>query len=158
MKYKIFFTLSILCCVSLCLSGCGKPGNPDGRLDVSGKITLNGGSFEGAEICTIKMIPLEDNSSLDSPSTTFNSKNGSYLFTMQDGLKPGKYKVSIMASALYDKKTKKPVTPQTGELDEYRVQLVPPEFNKNTTLEFEVVKGQKNVFDYDVAGQLNFDQ
>lgn len=157
MKYaRISFLLAFFCSL-LCFCGCGKPKNPDGRLDVSGKITLNGGPFEGAEVCNITMIPMDDTSTAPS-STTFNSKNGQFLFTMQDGLKPGKHKVSITATALYDKKTKKPVTPETGELNEYRVQLVPPEFNKDSTIEFEVVQGQKNVFDYDIKTDLNFDQ
>jgi hypothetical protein len=140
----------------LLFSGCkGKPANPDGRMDVSGKITLNGGQFEGAEMCAIAFIPIDD-PSLISSSTTFNNKTGKYLLTLQDGLKPGKYKVAITAQAVYDKRTKKPITTETPEGADYRVALVPPEFNKESTIEFEVVKDKNNVFDYDVKTELKF--
>ena len=36
----------------------------------------------------------------------------------------------------------------------YMVSLVPPEFNEQSTIEFEVVAGQKNVFDYDIKTEL----
>ena len=151
----IHFSL-LLCCFGalVCLSGCqGKPPNPDGRLDVSGTITLNGGSFEGAEMYTIAFIPI-DEPSLGSSTTTINPQTGKYLLTMHDGLKPGRYRVSIMASAYYDKRTNRPVTPQTGELDEYLVQLLPAKFNADSEIEFEVLAGRKNVFDYDVAADI----
>lgn len=147
----IHFAIIFGFCLLMCLSGCKKkPVNPDGRMDVSGKITFNGGPFEGAEMCAIAFIPKDDRT-LGSSSTTFNSKTGKYLLTLQDGLKPGKYRVAITAQAVYDRKTNKPVTAETLEGQDYRVTLVPPEFNKNSTLEFEVVKDKKNVFDYDVV-------
>lgn len=133
--------------------GCSKTPNPDGRLDVSGRITLNGGSFPGAEMCGISMVPIDDKSAGNS-STTFNRDTGQFLFTRQDGLKPGKYRVLIAAQAVYDKTTQKPVTPQTLEGNDYRVNLVPEEFNKNSTVEFEVVAAKKNVFNYDVKAEL----
>lgn len=148
------FLISIICIALLTFIGCGKPPNPDGRLDVSGKITLNGGPFPGAEMCGIAMIPLDDKSAGNS-STTFNRETGEYLFTRQDGLKPGKHKVVITAQAVYDRTTKKPVTPETKEGDDYRINLVPEEFNKNSTIEFEVKSGEKNVFNYDVKTELN---
>jgi hypothetical protein len=143
----------LLLCLLLLVSGCGKPPNPDGRLDVSGKITLNGGGFPGAEMCGVGLIPVDDQS-LGSSSTTFHRDTGEFLFTRQDGLKPGKYKVVISAQAVFDRKTKQPVTPETMEGDDYKVNLVPAEFNKNSTLEFEVVAGKKNVFNYDVKTEL----
>ena len=146
----------LLCCLYalLLLPGCNrKPPNPDGRMDVSGTITLNGGQFEGAEMCAIAFTPIDD-PSLGSSSTTFNAKTGKFLLTLQDGLKPGKYRVAITAQAVYDRKTNKPITAETGEGMDYRVTLVPPEFNKESQIEFEVVKDKKNVFEYDVKAEI----
>jgi hypothetical protein len=156
---KIQLLVSLLCVFGIFMfSGCSsKPTNPDGRMDVSGKITLNGGAFEGAELCAITFISIDD-PPLGSSSTTFNSKTGEYLLTFQDGLKPGKYKVAISAQAVYDKKTHKPVTSETPEGGDYRVALVPKEFNKESNIEFEVVKGTKNIFNYDVKAELKTKQ
>jgi len=148
----IHFSL-LLCCFGawVCLSGCqGKLQNPDGRMDVSGAITFNGGPFEGAEMCAIAFVPIDD-PSLGSSSTSFNAKTGKYLLTLQDGLKPGKYRVFITAQAVYDRQTNQPVTAQTLEGQDYRVALIPPEFSKETQIEFEVSKDKNNVFNYDVV-------
>ena len=120
-------------------------------MDVSGKITLNGGQFEGAEMCAIAFIPIDD-PSLGSSSTTFNSKTGNYLLTLQDGLKPGKYRVAITAQAVYDRKTNKPVTAETLEGQDYRVTLVPPEFNKESTFEFLGIQFTPVVFNIKIGG------
>lgn len=131
--------------------------NPDGRLDVSGKITLNGKSFDGATVSTIAFTSI-DSPTNESLMTTFNTKTGHYLLTMQDGLKPGKYRVRLNAIALYDRRTNQPSVPETPDWDIYQVVLIPPEFNKNSTIEFEVVEGKKNVFDFDIKGELVFEK
>lgn len=157
MKIARFF-MFFVCLVSLFhFSGCQKPGNPDGRLDVSGKITLNGGPFKGASMCTITFTPV-DSSDQETLSTTFNADSGKYLLTMQDALKPGKYKVRLYATAVYDRKTKGPVGPATLDSDVYHIVLIPPKFNKDSTIEFEVVSGKKNVFDYDIKDELIFEE
>lgn len=146
----------LLCCLSmlLCLSGCKGQKNPDGRLDVSGTLTLNGGPFVNVNSSMIIFEPLDDKS-LGFSSTPFDASTGKYLCTKQDGLKPGKYRVKIIAQALYDKRTKKPVAPDFGSGQDdasqddgqgYFVPLIPPEFNEKSTIEFEVESGKKNVF------------
>ena len=154
----IHFSFLLGFCSLLCLSGCGKPANPDGRLDVSGTITFNGGPFEGANATTMIFEPIDDKSS-GASTVTFNPTTGKYLCTMQNGLKPGKYRVKIEAHAQYDRKTGQPVGPDFGSdfkegepesSRSYFVSLVPPEFNKESTIEFEVVAGKKNVFDYNI--------
>lgn len=136
--------------------GCRKVKNPDGRLDVSGKITLNGKSFEGASRSTITFTPLDSPES-ETLTTTFNTKTGRYLLTRQDGLKPGKYRVRLYAIAQYDRKTNQPISPATLDDDVYQVVLIPKEFNVDSTIEFEVAANKKNVFDYDIKGELIFD-
>ena len=75
-RTKFIHSLKLLCFFSMIVlvAGCGKLPNPDGRLDVSGKITLNGGPFEGAEMCSIRFAPCDDNPQNDANFTTFNSK------------------------------------------------------------------------------------
>ena len=148
-----FIRLSlVLCCVLSCLFGCSSKRNPDGRLDVNGTITFNGGPFEGANSCIIIFEPLDIPSS-DSSSTTFDPVTGKYLCTMQDGLKPGKYRVKISVQAMYDRKTNQPVPQDFGAREEdkgYSVSMLPPDFNEKSNIEFEAVKGKKNVFDYNI--------
>jgi len=154
----IHFSLLLCLCSLLCLSGCkGKPANPEGRLDVSGKITLNGGPFKDAGSTLIVFEPIPGPSG--SCTASFHPTTGKYLCTMQNALKPGKYLVRISASVQYDRKTGQPVGPdfglniKEGEQESklsYFVALVPPEFNEQSTIEFEVVEGKKNVFDYNI--------
>lgn len=151
------FLLSLLFIVlSLHFSGCQKAENPDGRLDVSGRITLNGGSFKDVDMSSIIFISV-DNPEREIHSGRFDSKTGKYLLTRQSGLLPGKYKVRFGASSMYDIKTEKPVTGDTQDGDEYHVQFIPPQFGSESTIEFEVVAGKKNIFDYDIKGDLIFD-
>lgn len=145
----------LLCCFSvlLCFSGCNKNKNPDGRLDVNGTITFNGSPIGTLGTYSIAFEPLDDPSS-GPVSGNIDWVTGKYSCTMHDGLKPGKYRVKFIALAQYDKRTKKPVAPDFVEQDlvkvGYFVPLLPPDFNETNIVEFEAVKGRKNVFDYDV--------
>ena len=151
------FLLSLLFVVLLLhFSGCQKVENPDGRLDVSGRISLNGGPFEGVNMCSI-VFTSADNPESEIHSARFDSKTGSYLLTRQNGLLPGKYKVRFGASTMYDIKTGKPATGDTRDGDEYHVQFIPPKYGTESKLEFEVIDGRKNVFDYDIKDDLIFD-
>jgi len=76
--------------------------------------------------------------------------SGKYFLTGADGVKPGKYIVRITASIDFDLKTGKPADNTIEFGSEIPVDLVPPEFNKGSTIEFEVVKGKNNIFDYDI--------
>ena len=150
----IHFSLLLCLCSLLCLSGCSKPANPEGRLDVSGTITFNGGPFEGTTVRTIIFESVNDQS-LGSTSAPIILETGKFLCTGHDGLKPGKYRVKFYAQALYDKRTKAPIGPDFGndEGDDafrYSVNFLPPDFNEKSTIEFEVVAGRKNVFDYNI--------
>jgi len=127
-------------------TGCNKQQNPDGREDVSGKITLNGQILKAN--ANIRFVALSDDRAAGGGGQV---NAGKYHLTGQDAIKPGKYKVRIEAYELYDRKTLAPATGETGDFDFYQVVLVPPEFNVESTLEFEVVAGKKNVFNYDIV-------
>ena len=150
----IRFSLLLYCfCVLSCLSGCNKNKNPDGRLDVNGTITFNGSPISSLGTYTIAFEPIDDPSS-GPVSGNINWRTGEYSCTMHDGLKPGKYRVKFVAMAQYEKRTKKPAPPDFEEQDlvktGYFVSLLPPDFNETNVVEFEAVKGKKNVFDYDL--------
>jgi len=154
---KSIHFLLVLCCVLSCLSGCKKQGNPEGRLDVSGTITFNGSPFGAAGSYYVAFEPVDDPSSGPSKGT-IDWITGKYSCTMHDGLKPGKYQVKFSAMAQYDKRTKQPVAPDFDEeplnKQSYFIPLLPPDFNEKNPVEFEAVKGRKNVFNYDIKAEL----
>jgi hypothetical protein len=135
-------------------SGCGKKNsNPDGREDVRGKITLNGKVIENN--ANIRFVPVNNTDKLSGGGGQIT--NGKFHLTGQDGVKPGKYKVQISAYVNYDRKTETPATGKTGDFDFYPVMLIPPEFNTQTTLEYEVVAGKTNVYNYDIQTSFSPD-
>lgn len=132
----------------LSATGCKEP-NPDGREDVSGKITLNGeplGTQSG--VFAIRFDPVGDDKKAGGSGQI---QSGSYALTGQDGVKPGQYVVRISGSATFDRSTNDYANADTKMENEYQVVLVPPEFNSESKIEFEVVKGKKNVFNYDIV-------
>ena len=155
MKFIRF--LLVLLCVFPCLAGCSKQGNPEGRLDVSGTVTFNGSPFGVSGSYDIAFVSVDDPSAGPSRAP-IDPTTGKFKCTMQDGLKPGKYRVKFSAMAEYDKRTNKPIDPEyakNADVGEgvkvgYYVSLLPPDFNENSTIEFEAVGGKKNVFDYNI--------
>ncbi|MDO5309711.1 MAG: hypothetical protein Q4G03_09540 [Planctomycetia bacterium] len=140
--------LVVLLLCGLCLTtGCKKK-NPDNRQDVQGMITLNGEPL-GRDFCSagIQFDAVGDDKSAGGHGQIMRGK---YLLTQQDGVKPGKYIVRITAFATFDKTTNTYATPETTMENELQMTLVPEEFNSASTIEFEVVQGKKNVFDYDI--------
>lgn len=134
---------------TLLVAGGCKPQNPDGREDVSGKITLNGKPLgEKTGVFAIKFDPTGDDKSAGAHGQI---QSGAYKLTGQDGVKPGKYIVRITGTATFDRSTNDYADANTTMENEYQVVLVPAEFNSESTLEFEVVAKKKNVFNYDIV-------
>ena len=130
---------------AMAFAGCGTAvDNPDGRETVSGMITLNGSPLGG--MAGISFVPKEGGDG----GGQGQIKEGRYIISGYDGVKPGKYLVRIFATVDFDKSTGK-VADNTIEFgNELTVDVIPPEFNKESTIEFEVVAGGNNVFNYDV--------
>lgn len=140
-----FLSISLFLLSPILIGGCSGPANPDGRQNVSGTITLNGAPLTA--MSGIVFSPVVEGSNDGGQGQIIA---GSYALTGADGVKPGKYIVRITASMDFDKKTGKPAD-QTIEFgSEVPVDVLPPEFNKESTIEFEVVGGKNNVFDYDI--------
>lgn len=75
---------------------------------------------------------------------------GKYALTGANAVKPGKYIVRITSSIDFDKKTGKPADNTIQFGNEIPVDVLPPEFNRESTIEFEVVANRDNVFNYDI--------
>ena len=140
-------TIQLTAAMLLC-PGCKQP-NPEGREDVSGTITFNGQTIDPKWEASISFVPSDGRDVTEGGGIQIIQ--GRYLLTGIGGVKPGRYKVKIQMSRLYDIKTRQPSTPETGDFDSVRVPLIPREFNDGTTLEFEVIQGKKNVFNYDIV-------
>jgi hypothetical protein len=146
---KLFIHFWIACCIcGVLLTSC-RHTNPDGREDVSGKILLNGVPIV-ATSANILFKPLETEDQTAGGIGTISHK-GTFFLTGANAVKPGKYQVCFSANASYDSATSQPATPQTDIVNFYNVSLLPDEFTtEKSTLTFEVVKGQKNVFNYNI--------
>lgn len=131
--------------LALAIVGCGsEPPNPDGRETVTGSITLNGSPLVGT--AGIRFEPVDGGNGGGSAQLT----EGSFVASGYDGLMPGKYIVRIVAVANFDKTTGELADNTVAFGNEVSVQVVPPEFNEKSTIEFEVVEGGDNVFNYDI--------
>lgn len=140
-----FVLILVLALSPLLVGGCSTPPNPDGREDVSGAITLNGEPLTA--MSGIVFSPIVEGSNDGGQGQIVA---GEYAITGADGVKPGKYIVRITASIDFDKKTGKPGDETIQFGSEVPVDVVPPEFNKNSTIEFDVVAGKDNVFNYNI--------
>ena len=134
----------LLPCLLATIMGCGSVPNPDGRMDVSGTITLNGNPVGG--MAGITFAPVAEGEG----GGNGQIRKGAYHLTGYDGVKPGKYIVRIFASVDFDKSTGKIADSNIIFGNEVSVDLIPAEFNRDSKIEFEVVSGRANVFNYDV--------
>jgi hypothetical protein len=131
------------------ISGCGQE-NPDGRETITGTITLNGFPLTCSGGARIAFLPA-DGGTGGRPGGAGSINNGKFSLTLQDAVKPGKYIVRIEATDLYNGQTGKSAAEEAiPEMMEVQVSILPPEFNKDSKIEFEVVRGKTNVFDYDI--------
>lgn len=125
--------------------GCATQKNPGGRENIEGMITLNGAPLTGMSgIVFSPVIPGNDGGGQG------QIQAGKYFLTGADGVKPGKYIVRITSSIDFDIKTGKPADSAIEFGSEIPVDVVPPMFNRESTIEFEVVAGKKNIFNYDI--------
>lgn len=106
----------------LCYAGCGG----DGALELSGKVTLDGAPIERG---TIRFMA-EDGSGAPSEASI---TNGTYSLR----LPPGKKKVSILGyKKIGEHHIQGPESPLIDDLE----QIVPPQYNEQTTLVEDVQK------------------
>ena len=125
-SYVVFYLVGVLAAL-----GCG----PDtaGKLPVSGTVTLKGKAIGDGSI------------QFESPSAFTGAaiKDGKYDIPAEHGLLPGNYTVRVSAP--------ESVAPpaEGGEIAPPVADLVPPEYNINSTLKYEAKAGSEK-FDIDI--------
>lgn len=129
------------------LAGCRKQQNPDGRQDVTGKITLNGKPLKNGT------INFSDKSPENAGGAGGLISQGSFTLTGEYGIKPGTYSVKIYAARDYDRATGEVATDQTPMGNLVPIDIIPAEFNKKSQMTFTVEEGKKNVFNLDIVAE-----
>ncbi len=125
---------SVLLLILPCI-GCG---GTDGKLKVSGTVTLKG-------------EPLDDGIiEFSSPEirTGANITQGKYEVPPENGLKPGTYSVSITAGDGRTPAESPDGLPGPSGANIISKDRIPPEYNVKSTQQITVEAGKENVFDY----------
>lgn len=120
--------------------GCGGgSGPPSGRLPVSGEVTLDGQPLDQG---AIQFEPTDKTSKLNAGGVI---ANGKYKIGTEQGLPPGKYKVSI-TSVAKDTRSAQDIMDKPGEPPAERIAA---KFNTESAEVVEVVGGgKKNEFNF----------
>jgi hypothetical protein len=129
---------SLLSLALACGIGCS---DPSGLQPVSGTVSFQGKPLDQG---AIQFLPL-DGSHTESGA---GIKDGRYSIPAENGLAPGKYKVTVFS---YDETGAKVPDNTTMPGDTVGVQFkerIPAKYNTDTILKAEVVAGQKNVLDF----------
>lgn len=124
--------------LAVLFAGCSDPMGPQ---PVSGTVTFQGKLLDQG---AIQFLPA-DGSPTESGA---GIKDGQYLIPAQNGLAPGKYKVTVFS---YDQAGAKVPDNTTMPGDTVGVQFkerIPAKYNTKTTLTAEVAAGKMNEFDF----------
>lgn len=131
---------TILCAGVLLLSGCG--GERIERCSVSGSVRLDGQPLaEG----TILFSP-----QAQGPSAGGEIRDGVFTLSEQEGPSPGPYLVEINAYRPTGKTERDAATGETITLAE---SIIPPRYNRNSTLTVEVKAGEENRFEFELQSK-----
>ncbi len=127
---RLLFASAALGCAAL-ICGCG-PGNPLGRVPVSGEITLQGQPLTRG---TIEFAPQSPTGIQSGASIT----DGKFRIDREHGLPPGLYTVRVFSPSDSAGDTSGPPGPRgpSAVLDR-----IPPQFNTASTQVLEVLAGQ----------------
>ncbi len=126
--------------VVLLVAGCGG-GDGLPRQSVSGKITLNG---EPLKQGTIQFFP--DDPAMEKPTSGGSPiEDGSYAISAENGLVPGKYRVSISSPST---EMSSDATPGSGA--NLPKDLIPADYNVASTLSADVKAGGDNTFNFEL--------
>lgn len=118
--------------------GCGA--DTGGRVAISGTVTMKG-------------VPLE-NGTIEFVSTDGNQKTGaaigggSYSIAAENGLLPGKFTVRV--SAVKEGAINQEEAPGDSSVSVTNQELIPPEYNVNSTLTADIAAGSSATFDVSI--------
>ena len=139
---RLFFT-AVLLMQCIVLTGCTEA-NP--RREVTGMISLKGTPLaEGV----IEFQPLTT-ATMGMPATNAGAviADGNYMIPAEHGLVPGTYKVLISSGDGVTPDDPEGMPGPSGNF--VSKDRIPPEFNRNSTVEVEVVDGAPNTFNFDI--------
>lgn len=138
MKHRLSWPWYVALLLAIALSGCGKS-DPLGRQAVSGVVTLDGQPLEQG---AITFLPQEKKATSGGAVIT----NGKYAVPREQGLAPGKYKITITAS--------KGGAVSSGEapgMPVAAVELIPAEYNTKSDKTVDVTAQGPNAFNFDIV-------
>lgn len=124
--------------IAMAAVGCGGGGPPSGRLPISGEVTLDGQPLDQG---AIQFEPTDKSSKLNAGGVI---ANGKYKIGSEQGLPPGKYKVSI-TSVAKDTRSAQDIMNNPGEQPAERIAA---KFNTESAEVVEVVGGKSNEFNF----------
>lgn len=132
--------LTTLACVLLVSGGCGGEGIE--RRAVTGIVRLDGKPLPQG---TIAFTPVDKGPSAGGPI-----KDGAFTLAKDGGPSPGKYRVEVYASRPSGKTERDAATGETVALTE---SIIPPKYNRDSTLQVEVTTSGENRFDFDLQSK-----
>ena len=124
----------------LVLSGCGAA-NPLERQALTGAVTLGG---EPLEQGAIQFVPQDSKTGIAGGAVI---QSGAFRLPAEKGLPPGKYKVMVFSGAA-DSSAEQPAMP--GESGPLAQERIPAEFNVESEVVIEIVKGKSNQLTLDI--------
>jgi hypothetical protein len=124
---------------ALTLVGCG---GGSGKQAVSGKVDFKGGPLDQG---TISFTPLDLSKG---SSGGGDIKNGVYALPAEQGLLPGKYRVSISSADHIEKAESAP-----GQSGPPAKERIPKKFNVESKEEVEVKASAENQFNFDIPAK-----
>lgn len=126
--------------IAMLCSGCG-PGNPLGRIAVSGTVQLGGQPLDQG---SIEFSPTEGGPNIASGGRI---KNGRFRIPAHQGLLPGTYVVRISSAQATDE----PIEPEfPGESPIVARERIPAEYNVKSDKQVTITKGGRNVLEFDI--------
>lgn len=125
------------------LVGCQSSVDTDGRQAVTGEISLNGAPIQSG---SIRFEPVGGQTASGSTIT-----DGKYTIPAEKGLKPGKYRVFINATAPdAEQRSAEDLMNNPGPP---KKELIPAKYNTKSDVTVEVTEAGPNQFDFPIEGK-----
>ncbi|HVJ86244.1 MAG TPA: hypothetical protein VM452_11410 [Caulifigura sp.] len=121
----------LLTAVACFAAGCNSNSGPE-RSVVTGQVKVNGAPLVAG---VVKLYPTENSTA---PMSAADIVDGKFVVNNLGGAAVGKYRVEINAYKMETSKV-------AGEVYENRIQYLPAEYNKKSTLTLEVPSGEQGV-------------
>ena len=128
--------------VILAIAGCG--GGGEGRVSLSGKVTVNGRPLE-AQSASISLVPLEGT---EGPSAGTEIVDGAYSISADEGPFPGKHSVRIVAMRKTGEKFRDEFAKTPDKMIDAVAQFLPAQYNRQSTLTVELKPGANPDVDF----------